>query len=420
MPADSLRDAAFCDVLNRELVCALGCTEPIAVAYCAALARQTLGTLPETVEVLASANIIKNVKSVIVPNTNGQRGIAAAAAAGIVADNADAQLQVLAELTPEQIETVGTYLEQASFTVGRSDKEYVFDIQVRVTAGADSAFVEIAGFHTNVIRVEKNGAVLQHKDYEESAGQHKTDRSLLTVENIIAFAKEAENPTLAGFLDEVALYTDLDNYDQSADCVTLMTMHAAKGLEFPTVFIIGCEEGIFPGLRCIGEPDEMEEERRLCYVALTRAREHLILTCARQRMLFGRTTANRVSRFVEEIPDEDIRKLNVPHGYGYSEPSRDQQQYPPRRSEPRAYTVSAPEPRRKPPMRPAPPAAKPAASAAPSFAVGDRVVHKAFGDGVVAAVKPMGGDALLEVDFESAGTKRLMMRAAGQFMKKKD
>ena len=170
----------------------MGCTEPIAVAYCAALARRTLGALPETVEVLASANIIKNVKSVIVPNTNGLRGIAAAAAAGIVADNADAQLQVLAELTPEQVESVGTYLEQAAFTVGRSDKDYVFDIQVRVTAGTDSAFVEIAGFHTNVIRVEKNGVVLQHKDYQESAGQHTTDRSLLTVENIIAFANEVE------------------------------------------------------------------------------------------------------------------------------------------------------------------------------------------------------------------------------------
>ena len=131
-------------ILKEELQPAMGCTEPIAVAYCAALARRTLGALPETVEVLASANIIKNVKSVIVPNTNGQRGIAAAAAAGIVADNADAQLQVLAELTPEQIETVGTYLEQASFTVGRSDKEYVFDIQVRVTAGADSASVRLA------------------------------------------------------------------------------------------------------------------------------------------------------------------------------------------------------------------------------------------------------------------------------------
>ena len=179
-------------ILKEELQPAMGCTEPIAVAYCAALARQTLGALPETVEVLASANIIKNVKSVIVPNTNGLRGIAAAAAAGIVADNADAQLQVLAELTPEQVESVSTYLQQAAFTVGRSDKDYVFDIQVRVTAGTDSAFVEIAGFHTNVIRVEKNGTVLQHKDYEESAGQHKTDRSLLTVEDIIAFANEVD------------------------------------------------------------------------------------------------------------------------------------------------------------------------------------------------------------------------------------
>lgn len=267
--------------------------------------------------------------------------------------------------------------------------------------------------------VERSGYVraLEEKNTAEDAARIENVQELKS--NIIAFAKEADNPTLAGFLDEVALYTDLDNYDQTMDCVTLMTMHAAKGLEFPTVFIVGCEEGIFPGLRCIGEPDEMEEERRLCYVALTRAREHLILTCARQRMLFGRTTANRVSRFVEEIPEEDIQKLNVPRGYGYSEPGRDQQQYPPRQSAPRAYTVSAPEPRRKPPVRPAPPAAKPASGAAPTFAVGDRVVHKSFGDGVVAAVKPMGGDALLVVEFEDYGTKRLMMRAAGQFMKKK-
>ena len=268
--------------------------------------------------------------------------------------------------------------------------------------------------------VERSGYVraLEEKNTAEDAARIENVQELKS--NIIAFAKEADNPTLAGFLDEVALYTDLDNYDQTMDCVTLMTMHAAKGLEFPTVFIVGCEEGIFPGLRCIGEPDEMEEERRLCYVALTRAREHLILTCARQRMLFGRTTANRVSRFVEEIPEEDIQKLNVPRGYGYSEPGRDQQQYPPRQSAPRAYTVSAPEPRRKPPVRPAPPAAKPAGKAAPAFAVGDRVTHRAFGSGVVTKIQPMGGDALLEVEFETAGTKRLMMRAAGQFMKKKD
>ena len=175
-------------ILKEELQPAMGCTEPIAVAYCAALARKTLGALPETVEVLASANIIKNVKSVIVPNTNGQRGIAAAAAAGIIADNADAQLQVLACLTPEQTDAVGAYLRQAAFTVRRADKDYVFDIQVRVTAGADSASVEIAGYHTNVIHIEKNGIVQFHKDYQESGSQHTTDRSLLTVENIIAFA----------------------------------------------------------------------------------------------------------------------------------------------------------------------------------------------------------------------------------------
>ena len=179
-------------ILKEELQPAMGCTEPIAVAYCAALARKTLGALPETVEVLASANIIKNVKSVIVPNTNGQRGIAAAAAAGIVADNADAQLQVLASLTPEQVDAVGAYLRQAAFTVRRADKDYVFDIQVRVTAGADSASVEIAGYHTNVIHIEKNDIVQFHKDYQESGSQHATDRSLLTVEQIIAFANEVD------------------------------------------------------------------------------------------------------------------------------------------------------------------------------------------------------------------------------------
>lgn len=179
-------------ILKEELQPAMGCTEPIAVAYCAALARKALGALPETVEVLASANIIKNVKSVIVPNTNGQRGIAAAAAAGIVADNADAQLQVLASLTPEQVDAVGAYLQQAAFTVRRADKDYVFDIQVRVTAGADSASVEIAGYHTNVIRIEKNSVVQFHKDYQESGSQHATDRSLLTVEQIITFANEVD------------------------------------------------------------------------------------------------------------------------------------------------------------------------------------------------------------------------------------
>lgn len=122
--------------------------------------------------------------------------------------------------------------------------------------------------------------------------------------SIINYKGETDNPTLEGYLADVALYTDMDNYDDSADCVVMMTMHSAKGLEFPNVFVVGCEEGIFPGIKAIGEADEMEEERRLCYVAITRAKKRLFLSCARQRMLFGRTTANRVSRFIDEIPEE--------------------------------------------------------------------------------------------------------------------
>ena len=178
----------FCAILQEELRPAMGCTEPIAVAYCAALARQALGCLPRQVEVRASANIIKNVKSVIVPNTGGQRGLEAAAAAGIVAGNADAQLQVLAGLTPEQIARVADYQKEAELRVLPSDKEYVFDIQVRVAAPGHTAFAEIAGHHTNVIRLEADGQVLLDRPYTEQGVQHTTDRSLLSVERIVEFA----------------------------------------------------------------------------------------------------------------------------------------------------------------------------------------------------------------------------------------
>ena len=255
--------------------------------------------------------------------------------------------------------------------------------------------------------IERTGYVkaLEEKNTQENTARIENVQELKS--NIVNYLKEEPEGNLAGFLDEVALYTDIDNYDREADCVTMMTMHAAKGLEFPTVFVVGCEEGIFPGLRAIGEQDEMEEERRLCYVALTRAKKRLFLTCARQRMLFGRTTANRISRFVEEIPEDDIVKRGVTRGYSYSEPTaqqRDYQQYVERKPQ-RTHVVSAP--------RTAPRAAE-----TPAFRLGDSVVHRAFGSGVITKVTPMGGDALLEIEFQTAGLKRLMLRAAGQFMKK--
>lgn len=175
-------------ILEEELVPAMGCTEPIAVAYCAALARQTLGALPEKVTVYASANIIKNVKSVVVPHTGGLHGIAAAAASGIVAGDAGAQLQVIAKVSDAEQKEIAVYLDKAEFAICTSDKPYVFHIVVELTADDHTALAEIAGYHTNVIRVEKDGKVLRKKAYQEQSNNCKTDRSLLNVERIVEFA----------------------------------------------------------------------------------------------------------------------------------------------------------------------------------------------------------------------------------------
>ena len=178
----------YVKILEEELVPAMGCTEPIAVAYCAARAAEALGARPESVDVRASASIIKNVKSVVVPNTKGRRGIEASAAAGIVSGNAGAELQVLASLSPEQIEELDAYLAAVPITVGYSEREWVFDIQVTVKAGPHSAFCEIAGHHTNVIRLERDGEVLIDLPFVEQVNEHATDRSLLNVDDIVEFA----------------------------------------------------------------------------------------------------------------------------------------------------------------------------------------------------------------------------------------
>ena len=262
--------------------------------------------------------------------------------------------------------------------------------------------------------LEKTGylKMLMDKNTQEDVARAENVQELKT--NIVNYMKESEAPSLAGFLDEVALYTDIDQLDRSADMVTMMTMHAAKGLEFPTVFIIGCEEGIFPGVRVIGEPEEMEEERRLCYVAMTRAKKKLYLTCARQRMLFGRTTSNLESRFLEEIPEEDLQRTETKpkreessfsgfgssSGYGSSYGNNYRR---PRQPERPARSVAPPKPKQE---------------SLPDFKLGDKVNHRAFGKGEITKVTPMGGDALLEITFETAGLKRLMLRAAKQFMTK--
>ena len=256
--------------------------------------------------------------------------------------------------------------------------------------------------------LDKSGYVraLQEKGGDEAMARLENVSELKT--NILGYIKETGDASLAGFLDEVALYTDIDSYDRDADCAVMMTMHSAKGLEFPEVYVVGMEEGLFPGARCIGEPEEMEEERRLCYVALTRARERLYLSCARQRMIFGRTSMNLPSRFTQEIPESDLDRQGVSVHPGReageaAEPAPNpfhRRQYRP--PEPRPNAVHAPEPKKE----------------APKFGLGDRVLHRAFGRGEITKLTPMGGDALIEINFDVVGVKKLMLRAASQHMKK--
>ncbi len=256
---------------------------------------------------------------------------------------------------------------------------------------------------------EKSGylRMLEEKNTVEDTTRAENVQELKT--SILTYMRESGDRTLAGYLADVALYTDLDNYDRDADSVVMMTIHSAKGLEFDTVFLVGMEETIFPGLRAIGEEEEMEEERRLCYVAITRAKRKLYLVSARQRMIFGRTNANRVSRFVDEIPPELIDHKNVPKGYGYHEQRQQLGFEMPRVAPPQQKAWSF-----KPSERNAP------AKEGVSFRTGDLVRHKAFGTGKIIKMTPMGGDFLIEVSFEKLGTKKLMLRAAAQHMEKID
>ena len=245
--------------------------------------------------------------------------------------------------------------------------------------------------------------MLESKDTEENKTRLENVRELKS--SINSYVENAETPTLAGFLEEIALYTDLEQYNENDDAVVMMTMHSAKGLEFPHVFLVGFEDGLFPGMRAIGDAEEMEEERRLCYVAITRAKQSLTITHARQRMIYGRTSSALPSRFLREIPEECIVKRGGYHRVSTSEHSS----YSPYGShasqykKPRSSILSTPQ-----------------AAPTPCLELnqGDMVMHAAFGRGLVLSVRKMGGDALLEIAFDDIGTKKLMAKTASAHMKK--
>lgn len=225
----------------------------------------------------------------------------------------------------------------------------------------------------------------------DTESQGRIDNILELKSNIIDFISRTQEPSLESFLEEMSLFTDMDK-DDDTDYVTMMTMHASKGLEFKTVFLCGVEEGIFPSFRMGNNDDDLEEERRLCYVGVTRARENLFLTYAKRRMLYGQTKYARASKFIDEIPATLI-DTNATSYQTYTKNNNSQTPaYQP--NKPKEFEILY-------------------------LATGDKVKHKIFGDGNVISIKDIGkSDSLLEIDFEAVGVKKLMRNSASQFMKK--
>lgn len=190
----------YISILKEELIPAMGCTEPIAIAYAGAKAREILGTIPDQVHIEVSGNILKNVKSVVVPHTGGLRGIPAAAAIGIVAGNAEKELEVLSHITEKQIEETKLFIEKTPISVHFADTPHIFDIMITLSKGDESAFVRLAEHHTNIVCIKKNSEVLFEK---EVAPQENglTDHSVLSIEEIISFAECAELGTLKDTLE---------------------------------------------------------------------------------------------------------------------------------------------------------------------------------------------------------------------------
>ena len=260
--------------------------------------------------------------------------------------------------------------------------------------------------------LERSGYVISLENSDED----NTDR-IDNVNEISTMLKqyeeETDEPSLSEYLEEVALITDLDDYDENADKVVMMTIHTAKGLEFPNVFLIGMEEGIFPGMRAVTESD-IEEERRLAYVAITRAKKSLTVTDTASRMLYGMTNHNKPSRFVGELPDECVdadkdRMVQQRESYSsYADRgSRNdissssfgggvQSSASQRFKNMQTRTISQ---QQKKPMQ--------------TFTAGERVRHKAFGDGLIINATKMGNDYMLEVAFDTVGTKKIMANFAG-------
>ena len=268
--------------------------------------------------------------------------------------------------------------------------------------------ISLCDFYEEVMHRTGYVDMLNAKPTEENQTRLENVRELKS--SINSYVENAESPSLAGFLEEIALYTDIEQYDADADAAVMMTIHAAKGLEFDHVFLVGFEDGLFPGLKAIGDPEEMEEERRLCYVAITRARKTLDISHARQRMLYGRTNAYLASRFLKEIPEDYIQRKGG---------MRIQPERPAYGAQPANARSAA----RQAQIKRSQKSSLTSAAAATPKAVlelhkGDMIQHKAFGKGMVLTATKIGNDTLLEIAFGGVGTKKMFANTASVHTKK--
>ncbi len=278
---------------------------------------------------------------------------------------------------------------------------------------------------------------LKKTGYMQALKDEKTIESENRIENLdefltvaIEFEEQFAENTLAEFLEGITLSSDLDNMEETEDSVTLMTLHSAKGLEFPVVFLVGMEEGIFPGYKSIGEPKELEEERRLCYVGITRAKENLFLTCSKKRTIFGSTSCNAVSRFLKEIPKELLDGYEEAFGDNENNSFKDTNYtwtYGNNNGNVKTFKINQEEPVAVAASNKTGYNFRTAESFLSSltksnknnncdlskYKEGQRVFHKKFGEGTISIIEPEGEDLKVDINFDKVGHKRLMAKYAG-------
>lgn len=312
-------------------------------------------------------------------------------------------------------------LEDTARIHGMSMFEMAKNADKYITTRANHAFQEFAEMILK-LKEEEHGIadlvdeILSASGYMKALEEEKTEEAEARIENLGQFvsiavefeAQQAEN-TLSAFLENLALVTDLDNVDETQDSVLLMTLHTAKGLEFPTVFLVGMEEGLFPSARSFNEREEVEEERRLCYVGITRAKEHLYLTCAKCRTIFGSTQYSKNSRFIDEI-DADCLDGKIEKRSEYRWKDEEDDELPFRLSS-SSYAKSAFNFRTAESFLTQIKVNR--TVNLDDFKIGVEVMHKKFGKGVITNTEPEEDDLKVDIAFEKAGNKRLMAKFAG-------